>query len=164
MKARYARWLVRLYPREWRARYGEEFEALLQESSGGIRAFVNVLASALGEHAVPAMRPGVVMNQYPNSLRTLGRRPSAFLPMAMSIAALAIVLGSIAASSGVVVRDADEGAAAHIWQLLMAGQVPILAYFVIRWLPRVPRLTAYVFALQVGAALAAMAPVYFLGL
>jgi len=164
MKARYARWLVRLYPRKWRNRYGEEFEALLQESSGGFRSFVNVLASALGEYAIPTMRPGVVMNQYPNSLLTLGKRPSAFLPMAMSIAALAIVLGSIAASPGVVVRNADEGAVAHIWQLLMAGQIPILAYFVIRWLPRVPRLTAYVFALQFTAALAAMAPVYFLGL
>ena len=155
---------MRLYPREWRDRYGQEFEALLQESSGGLCAFVNVLASALGEYAVPTMRPGVVMNPYPNSLLALGKRPTAFLPMTMSIAALAIVLGSIAASSGVVVRDADEGAVAHIWQLLMAGQVPILAYFVIRWLPRVPRLTVYVFGLQVAAALAAMAPVYFLGL
>jgi hypothetical protein len=164
MKARYARWLVRLYPREWRARYGEEFEALLQESSGGIRAFVNVLFSALGEHAVPAMRPGVVMNQYPNWLRTLGRRPSAFLPMAMSIAALAIVLGSIAASSGVVVRDADEGAAAHIWQLLMGLQVPILVFFAIKWLPRAPRQALYVLALQACVALAAFAPVYFLKL
>ena len=164
MKARYARWLVRLYPRQWRERYGEEFEALLQEGSGGFRAFVNVLVSAIGEYAVPAMRSGVVMNQYPDSLLTLGRRPSAFLPMAMSIAALVTVLGSIAASSGVVVRDTDEAAVAHIWQLLMAGQVPILAYFVIRWLPRAPRLTACVLALQVAAALAAMAPVYFLGL
>ena len=104
------------------------------------------------------------MNQYPDSFLALSKRPSAFMPMAMSIAALAMLLGSIVASSGVVVRDADEGAVAHIWQLLMAGQVPILAYFVIRWLPRVPRPTIYVFALQVAAALAAMAPVYLLGL
>jgi len=164
VKARHARWLVRLYPRQWRNRYGEEFEALLQESSGGLLAFVNVLASALGEHAIPTIRPGVVMNQCPNSLLTLGKRPSAFMPMAMSLAALAIVLGSIVASSGVLVRDTDEGAVAHIWQLLMAGQVPILAFFVIRWLPRAPRLTVYVFLLQVAVALAAMAPVYFLGL
>ena len=46
----------------------------------------------------------------------------------------------------------------------MIGQVPILAYFVIRWLPRVPRQTLFVLALQIGAALAALAPVYFLGL
>jgi hypothetical protein len=107
---------------------------------------------------------GVVMNQYPDSFLTLSKRPSAFLPMVMSIAALSTVLASIVASSGAVVRDADEGAVAHIWQLLMAGQVPMLAYFVIRWLPRAPRPTIYVFALQIVAALAAMAPVYLLGL
>ena len=103
------------------------------------------------------------MNQYPNSVLSLSKKPSAFVPMAMSLTALAVLLGSIAASSGVV-RENDEGAIAHIWQLLMAGQLPILAYFVIRWLPRVPRQTLYVLVLQIGAALAAMAPVYFLGL
>lgn len=103
------------------------------------------------------------MQQYPNSVLSLSKKPSAFVPIAMSLTALAVLLGSIAASSGVV-RDTDEGAIAHIWQLLMAGQLPILAYFAIRWLPRVPRQTLYVLALQIGAALAALAPVYFLGL
>jgi uncharacterized membrane protein HdeD (DUF308 family) len=103
------------------------------------------------------------MNQYPHSILSLSKKPSAFVPMAMSLTALAVLLGAIAASSGAV-RDSDEGAIAHIWQLLMAGQVPILAYFVIRWLPRIPRQTLFVLALQIGAALAAMAPVYLLGL
>jgi hypothetical protein len=82
--------------------------------------------------------------------------------MAMSFSALALVLGSIAIFG--VVREADEGAVAHIWQLLLAGQVPILACFVITWLPRVPRQALSVLVLQIAAALAAMAPVYFLGL
>jgi hypothetical protein len=104
------------------------------------------------------------MNQYPDSVRLLSSKPSAFIPMLMSAAALALLLGSIVARFGVVVRDGDEGAIAHIWQLLMAGQLPLLAYFVIRWLPRVPRQTLFVLALQICAALAALAPVYFLGL
>ena len=103
------------------------------------------------------------MHQYPDSVLSLSKKPSAFVPMAMSLTALAVLLGSIAASSGVV-RDTDEGAIAHIWQLLMAGQLPILAYFVVRWLPRGPRQTLYVLALQIGVALAALAPVYLLGL
>jgi hypothetical protein len=102
------------------------------------------------------------MDQYPDSVRLLSSNPSAFIPILMSVAALTLLLGGVAA--GVVGRDADEGAIAHIWQLLIAGQLPLLAYFVIRWLPRVPRQTLYVLALQIGAALAAMAPVYFLGL
>jgi uncharacterized membrane protein HdeD (DUF308 family) len=104
------------------------------------------------------------VNQYPPSVLSLSKKPSAFAPIVMSVIALALFVGSIAAHSGVVVRERDEGAMVHIWQLLIAGQLPIVAYFVFRWLPRVPQQTVYVLALQIGAALAAMAPVYFLGL
>lgn len=162
MTPRLARWLVRLYPRDWRERYGDEFEALLQDGPGGLCALVNVLCSALRERVVTPITLGVVMTQYPNSILSLSKKPSAFVPMAMSLTALAVVLSSIFMFG--VIHQADEGAIAHIWQLLMAGQLPILAYFVIRWLPRVPRQTLYVLSLQIGVALAAMAPVYLLGL
>ena len=90
------------------------------------------------------------------------RKPSALLPVAMSFAALAIILVHVARFGAA--RETDEGAAAHLWQLLMAGQVPILAFFVIKWLPRAPRPTLLMLAVQVAVALAAMAPVYFLHL
>ena len=86
------------------------------------------------------------------------KRPSALIPVAMSIAALAIVIG-YAAMFGVA-RQADEGTAAHLWQLLIAGQVPVVAFFALRWLPAEPRRALPVLALQVGAALAAMFPVW----
>ena len=86
--------------------------------------------------------------------------PSAVVPLAMSCAALAIVLGHIAMSG--IARQADEGAAAHLWQLLMAGQLPVVAFFAIKWLPRSPRQALLVLALQAGAALAALAPVFLL--
>ena len=88
--------------------------------------------------------------------------PSAFLPLAMSIAAIVVVLGDAALFGAA--READEGAAAHLWQLLVAGQVPLVAYFAIRWLPRTPRSAFSVLALQALAVLAALAPVYFLHL
>lgn len=92
----------------------------------------------------------------------LMREPSAFAPVAMSLAALATVLFHIVRFG--VAREPDERTAAHIWQLLMAGQLPVIAFFVIRWLPRATREALTVFALQIGAALAALAPVYFLRL
>jgi hypothetical protein len=46
----------------------------------------------------------------------------------------------------------------------MVAQVPIVASFAIRWLPRARREALQVLALQAGAGLAALAPVYFLGL
>jgi len=81
--------------------------------------------------------------------------------MAMSLAALATVL-IVLASHGTA-PQADEGAAAHIWQLLMAAQAPIVLYFAIKWVPQSPRQALPILALQVGAALAAMAPVFLLG-
>jgi len=78
----------------------------------------------------------------------------------MSLAALALVLGH-AAMYGIV-HEADEGTPAHLFQLLMAAQVPVVAFFAIKWLPRTPRQTLQVLALQAGAALAAFAAVFFL--
>jgi len=90
------------------------------------------------------------------------RKPSAWLPIAMSLAALALVVGHVILYGAA--READEGTAAHLWQLLMAGQLPIVAFFAARWLPRVPGQALFILALQAGAALAAMAPVFLLGL
>jgi hypothetical protein len=161
-----ARLLTRLYPRQWRARYGEEFEAFLQDGHGGLRMSANVVWSAVCEHIFPTR--GRKMDQQTRSFGAIVRKPSAFLPMAMSLTALAMVGGayifSVAKGHGGLVREPDEGAIAHIWQLLMAGQMPVLAFFAIKWLPRAPRQTLWVLALQAGAALASMAPVFFLNL
>jgi hypothetical protein len=98
----------------------------------------------------------------PISLSSVIRKPSAFLPLAMSLTALAMVLGYVALYG--VVHEADEGTVAHLWQLLMAGQVPVVAFFAVKWLPRAPRPTMCVLGLQAGAVLASMAPVLLLGL
>lgn len=88
------------------------------------------------------------------------KQPSALLPVAMSLAALALALGHAAIFG--VVHEADEGTAAHLFQLLMAGQVPIVAYFAIKWLSQAPGRALRVLALQAGAAIAAFAAVYWL--
>jgi hypothetical protein len=80
----------------------------------------------------------------------------------MSLAALITVLTHVAIFGAA--READEGTAAHIWQLLMAGQVPVVALYALKWLPREPRRTLQVLGIQVATALAALAPVYLLGL
>ena len=92
--------------------------------------------------------------------RSLMRQPSALFPLVMSLVALAIVLAH-AAMFGVV-HEADEGTPAHLFQLLMVGQVPFVAYFGIKWLPQHPRQALQVLALHVAAALAAFASVFFL--
>ena len=88
------------------------------------------------------------------------KRPSALIPISMSIAALAVVLG-YAAMFGIAPQP-DEGTAAHLWQFLMAGQVPVVAFFAIKWLQTNLRQGLLVLALQLGAALSAAFPVWWL--
>ena len=89
------------------------------------------------------------------------RHPSAFLPVTMSLAALATVIAALALHGAA--PQPDEGAAAHLWQLLMAAQVPIIVFFAFTWVPQAPRRALPILALQVGAALAAAAPILWFG-
>jgi hypothetical protein len=92
---------------------------------------------------------------------SLTKRPSAYLPVTMSLAALALVLGYVAVygyrTSG---EPQDEGAAAHLFQLLMVLQAPIMLFFALRWLPREPREALTVLALQCGAWCAALGTLF----
>ena len=88
------------------------------------------------------------------------KQPSAYLPLAMSFIALALVVGH-AAMYGTV-PEADEGTPAHIFQMLMAAQALVVGYFAVKWLPLAPRQALQILALQAGAAFAAFAAVYFL--
>jgi len=90
------------------------------------------------------------------------KQPTAFVPIAMSVAALIMVLGFLARYGAV--HEADEGAAAHTFQLLLVLQLPIVAFFAVKWLPRAPKAALRILALQAAAGLAALAPVYFAGL
>ena len=90
--------------------------------------------------------------------RFLLKDPSAFLPLAMSVLALVTVAVHVARFGPA--PQPDEGAAAHIWQLLMSGQAPIVALFAIRRIPHAPQQALVVLALQAAAAAAAMAPVF----
>jgi len=54
----------------------------------------------------------------------------------MSLFALSMVLVHFAIFG--IVEETDEGTAAHIFQLLMVVQIPIVAFFAIKWLPFAP--------------------------
>jgi hypothetical protein len=96
------------------------------------------------------------------NLSTTIRKPSAWIPLAMSFTALAIVLIHIAVFGAA--READEGTTAHLFQILMAAQAPVVAFFLIKWLPRNPKPVLLVLALQVCAGIAALSPVFLLNL
>jgi hypothetical protein len=45
----------------------------------------------------------------------------------------------------------------------MAGQLPVILYYAVKWLPRAPRSALLVLGAQGAAVLAAAAPVFLLG-
>lgn len=96
---------------------------------------------------------------------TIIRKPSAYVPMVLSIAALALVVGYVVThpqALQAVAEPHDENTPARIFQLLIAIQVPIVAWFAVRWLPRAPKPAVLVLLLQAGAVVSALLPVFLL--
>jgi hypothetical protein len=93
-------------------------------------------------------------------MRSLLKEPSAYLSLAMASACLALVLGHFAMYGNL--HEVDEGTPAHLFQLLMVAQVPIVGYFAIKWLPRSPSQALQVLAMWAAVVIAAFAGVYFL--
>ena len=102
------------------------------------------------------------MRTHPGNIAALVRKPSAIAPIVMSLAALGVVL--VAMAIGAAKPEPDENAEAHIWQLLMAGQLPFLGWFALRWLRQDFKAGLPIVALQIAAFGAALLPVWLLGL
>ena len=91
---------------------------------------------------------------------TLIKKPSAFVPIGMSLAGLFLVIGHFAVYG--IVHEADEGTPAHLFQILMVAQVPFVIYFAAKWLPRAPAKAIPVLFLHGIAMFMAFAAVFFL--
>jgi len=164
MNPRCARALTRLYPKAWRDRYGVEFTQLLcEEGRAGVATFLNVLGMALREHLFPTTHVTGTSAAHVSVL-ALARRPSAMFPMIMSLAALLLMgIFLLLASRGVIplrAPDGDEHLAAHLWQLLMVGQLPVIAWFALRWFFQRPLQTILILSVQAILAFASIVPVF----
>ena len=88
------------------------------------------------------------MNQNSEN-NSLIKQPDAWIPLAMSLAALTFLLGFVALFG--IVQHEDEGTPAHIFQILMVTQLPIIAIFAIKWLPKRTKPSMVILALQAVA-------------
>ena len=151
---RVLRSVYRLYPRWWWRRYGDELEGLVEDTGAAWLTIANIAIGAVTvrlQHRAPA-------KPRPPTVRDLFLRPSGFVPVAMSLGALAAIAGHILTSG--IAPQTDEGTAAHLWQLLMAGQLPVVAWFAIRWVPERGRRAVAVSAIHVAAMVTALFPVW----
>jgi len=94
-------------------------------------------------------------------MNSIIKKPSAWLPITMSLTALLFLLGYVVII-GVQKPQATEGAAARIFQLLLAGQVPIAGYFAIKWFAQKPKQVLQIIVIQILAALVPLFTVFFL--
>jgi hypothetical protein len=88
------------------------------------------------------------------------RRPSAWLPFLVSLAALALVL-TYAATSGVAAHE-EEGLPARLFQVLMLAEIALIAVFAARWPPARPRQAGRILVAQVFVASLPIVAVLFL--
>lgn len=156
--------LLRLYPTSYRERFGQGMEQTFndlcreREAAGGRLfgpvswIFVETVGWIVKENLVRA----------PGAMGVIAKKPSAWLPVALSFGALTFVLVYVALFG--IVRTEDEGTPAHIFQLLMVLQALIVAVFAIKWLPRAPKQAAIVLMLQVVIAVVPIATIVLLGM
>jgi hypothetical protein len=90
------------------------------------------------------------------------RKPAAWLPLLFSAAIAALLL--TAYLRGDLRPKPDEDAYAHLFQIFLAAQIPIIAWFAIKWMPQAPRPGAIVLILQFLAIAVVCSPVYLLHL
>ncbi len=86
--------------------------------------------------------------------------PSAWLPIIMSIIAVFLLLIQLVTKG--FKPEIDEGAIAHVWQLLVVTQIPVIVFFAFRWLGRSPREAMTVLVMQGLALASAAVPVFVL--
>ena len=153
-------WLVRLYPKAWQERYGDELQDLIETENVGLRGHYDIAKAALGERLFDRSALGAGKEvRGGGALALTLRTPSALIPLIMSVFACLVVMVNLAAFGAS--HGDDEGVAAHLFQLLIAGQLPFLAwfYFGAHRRRRTAALTLHLVALAL-----AFGPVWYLGL
>lgn len=92
-------------------------------------------------------------------MNSLIKNPSAWIPIAMPLAILAMLLYYLTRFG--VVHEADEGTAAHLFQIWLVLEVFFVAFFAIKWLPKFQKQTFIILAIQIFVSLAACFPVFY---
>ncbi len=94
---------------------------------------------------------------------SLLKKPSAWVPIAIPLIFFGYIV-FILFTSPAIVREEDEGTAAHLFQLWLVLEPLILGYFLFRGYLTAPRETLFILALQIAAALLPISLVFSLGL
>ncbi len=89
------------------------------------------------------------------------KRPSAWIPIALSFAMLAFILTLLGINGVPTQMPEDEGVGAHLFQIWLVLEALMIPFFAVTWLPRAPKEALFVLVLQIAAVIAACAPVFY---
>jgi hypothetical protein len=95
-------------------------------------------------------------------LSFIKERPSAWVPLLMSGVAFGLLVTYVLFLGVNRSPTGDEGAAARIFQLLLAGQIPVIIYFAFKNFRKNFNETALVLFLQVLAGVLAIVSIFLL--
>ncbi len=87
------------------------------------------------------------------------KKPSAWVPVALSLCVLLMELGFVLWGSQE--PQEDEGVGARLFQLWLVAEFFLVALFAARWLPREPKPAIKVLLIQIIGVLAGMFPVFY---
>ena len=92
---------------------------------------------------------------------SLLKKPSAWLPIVLSLSIIAMIAGFLFFVGASGSRAEDEGVAAHLFQLWLVLEALLIPFFALTWLPRLPKEASLILAAQIFLALAGMFPVWY---
>jgi hypothetical protein len=124
-----AKWLVRAYPQAWRARYEDEFLALMAERPSSLADVVDIARGALDAHLHPEFIPGRKTTM-PNRTTIL----TIFCAYIAFVLAGLTLYGTVDDSPFVAAMH-DHAALTAAWDVLAAGSAVALLAVVIGGLP-----------------------------
>ena len=84
-------------------------------------------------------------------MNPLIKKPSAWIPIVIPLIFFAYLV--VYLSRFGIVRNADEGTAAHLFQLWLVLEPFLVGFFAIKWLPRARKQALFILSFQVIAAL-----------
>jgi hypothetical protein len=126
-------WLVRLYPRDWRERYGEEFDALLEQCLHSPLDVLDVALGALDAHLGSFYEGNWRLFTMVNKLRT--SILIVFTAYIVFVIAGFSLLGLVDDSPAAALMKTHTTALSPIWNTIAAGSVVALLAVVAGGLP-----------------------------
>ncbi len=95
-------------------------------------------------------------------MRSILKHPSAWIPIALSLAMLAFII-SVLTLHGIPTPDpnADEGVGAHLFQLWLMVEAVMVTFFIVKWIPQKPLQASFVLVIQIAAVITACFPVFY---